>query len=205
MSGLIQNSSGTHTYFQFNKDVNRKPASNQKMITTAAAYHLFGENHTFDTGVYFNGSFANGVLNGDLIIYGQSDYTMHDEYGGRYNAMDDIKADLLQLGLRQVNGNVIAMGDFYIQKNPDLAKAASDFLQTLTSFGTPIGVSGRSIAGGRVNPPGTLVVTYSSRPIKEAFKILNKSSDNQYADTTLVHLGLLEKNQVSFACWKRGR
>lgn len=198
LSGLVQNSSGTHTYFFWNKDQQRMPASNQKLLTSATAYHLFGENHSFDTEVYFSGTFANGVLSGDVIIYGRSDYTMHDEYGGRALAFEALKEDLIGAGLTRVRGNVIAMGDFLIQKNDGLANAATQFFDQLTKRGQRITVEGSPRAGGRTDPPGTLMAAHSSMPLKEALKTINKRSDNNYAETLLVHLGLMERNQVSF-------
>ncbi|MEY3416618.1 MAG: D-alanyl-D-alanine carboxypeptidase/D-alanyl-D-alanine-endopeptidase, partial [Bacteroidota bacterium] len=46
-------------------------ASNTKLVTTAAALEILGEDFTFKTTVEYSGKIdANGTLNGDLILQG---------------------------------------------------------------------------------------------------------------------------------------
>jgi D-alanyl-D-alanine carboxypeptidase/D-alanyl-D-alanine-endopeptidase (penicillin-binding protein 4) len=49
------------------------PASNLKLLTTAAALRILGPNYRFRTYLLTDGRIANGVLEGDLVLYGTGD------------------------------------------------------------------------------------------------------------------------------------
>ena len=49
------------------------PASVMKLVTTYAGLELLGPSYTWNTPVYLDGSVANGVLQGNLIIQGRGD------------------------------------------------------------------------------------------------------------------------------------
>src|SRR5216117_1086311 len=61
--------------FQRNADRFHVPASNAKLVVTAAATVLLPADHRVRTSLYVNGRVDNGVLNGDLILYGRGDPT----------------------------------------------------------------------------------------------------------------------------------
>ncbi|MCS7300710.1 MAG: D-alanyl-D-alanine carboxypeptidase, partial [Fimbriimonadales bacterium] len=53
------------------------PASNMKLIVSAAALHLLGPDYRFRTRVWMRGTLApNGTLQGDLILQGLGDATL---------------------------------------------------------------------------------------------------------------------------------
>src|SRR3970040_2054275 len=47
------------------------PASNTKLVVTAAASVLFPPDHRIETSLYGTGPLQKGVLRGDLVIYGR--------------------------------------------------------------------------------------------------------------------------------------
>ena len=49
------------------------PASVMKLVTTYAALELLGPSYTWSTPVYVDGTLANGVLQGNLVIQGRGD------------------------------------------------------------------------------------------------------------------------------------
>ena len=49
------------------------PASNMKIMTTAAALNVLGSQFTFKTEIYHTGSIQNGILKGDLYVKGYGD------------------------------------------------------------------------------------------------------------------------------------
>src|SRR5688572_6170477 len=59
------------------------PASNVKLVTSAAALTLLGPDHRFKTEFYANGSVQKGVLKGDLIVKGYGDPTVTWDQIGR--------------------------------------------------------------------------------------------------------------------------
>jgi D-alanyl-D-alanine carboxypeptidase/D-alanyl-D-alanine-endopeptidase (penicillin-binding protein 4) len=60
------------------------PASNQKLLVTAAALVELGPDFTFTTGLYASGTIKDGVLYGDLILRGGGDPNL----SGRFNDGD---------------------------------------------------------------------------------------------------------------------
>src|SRR3989454_7265171 len=57
------------------------PASNTKLVVTAAALALLPADYRVRTSLYANGGVAAGVLQGDLVFYGRGDPTF---YAGCY-------------------------------------------------------------------------------------------------------------------------
>lgn len=45
-----------------------RPASNNKLLTSSAAYYYFGKDHRLQTKIYYNGVLKDGTLHGDLIV-----------------------------------------------------------------------------------------------------------------------------------------
>ena len=101
------------------------PASNTKLIVTAAATMLLGPDTTVRTPVYLDGPVEQGTLRGNLILYGNGDAT----WARRCYAVDTLAAGacltdpfaplrpiataLKRVGVRQVSGQVIGDGSFF--------------------------------------------------------------------------------------------
>ena len=86
------------------------PASNQKLVTTAAALHMLGQDFKFETPLYARGKLHDGgVLAGDLIVVGCGG----PDISGRNHAGDPCflfkmwAKSLKDLGVREIRGNVI--------------------------------------------------------------------------------------------------
>lgn len=59
-----------------NSDKMMVPASNMKLLTTGAALHILGPDHTFETTLAYDGHIEDGILNGNLHIIGNGDPTL---------------------------------------------------------------------------------------------------------------------------------
>ncbi len=77
------------------------PASNMKILTSAAALIYLGEKHNFVTTFYYTGAIKNGVLEGDLIVKGGGDPLF------KASDLDAAINELKQKGVREINGSVI--------------------------------------------------------------------------------------------------
>lgn len=77
------------------------PASGMKLVTMAAALHYLGAEHRFETRFLTDGTFAEGVLRGDLMVVGSGDPALDD---GQLNQVADA---LVALGLRRIEGNLL--------------------------------------------------------------------------------------------------
>ncbi|MEV6305566.1 D-alanyl-D-alanine carboxypeptidase/D-alanyl-D-alanine-endopeptidase [Actinoplanes sp. NPDC051861] len=88
----------------FARDPDRRvlPASNQKLLTAAAALEVLGPSYQFRTSVRHTGPVAGGVLRGDLYLVGQGDPTM------TYERYDALAAAVAEAGVTEVEGRVLA-------------------------------------------------------------------------------------------------
>lgn len=86
------------------------PASNQKLVTTAALLDHFGSDFQYETVIYGDGSLQDGVWNGDLIIVGSGDPSISGDLydDDRYYVFDKLREELSRKGIHQVSGNLIA-------------------------------------------------------------------------------------------------
>lgn len=82
------------------------PASNQKVLTTAAALCELGEEFKFVTSLHIRGQVRDGVLDGDLMLRGTGDPNIsgRDHGGDTTKPLRIIAAGLETLGIRRVTG-----------------------------------------------------------------------------------------------------
>ena len=91
------------------------PASNMKLVSTAAALDALGPDYVYRTRLYADGPVQNGTLRGSLVVRGSGDPT----FGGRYTGGDLTLvlrqwADSLQAsGIRRITGSVIGDDDVF--------------------------------------------------------------------------------------------
>jgi serine-type D-Ala-D-Ala carboxypeptidase/endopeptidase (penicillin-binding protein 4) len=78
-----------------------RPASNLKLLTAASALEVLGENHTFSTKLYVDGSIAKGKLNGNLILQGGGDPTLQQA------DLKEFARIVKEMGIKRISGKVI--------------------------------------------------------------------------------------------------
>ncbi|MCX7993792.1 MAG: D-alanyl-D-alanine carboxypeptidase/D-alanyl-D-alanine-endopeptidase [Fimbriimonadales bacterium] len=78
------------------------PASNMKLIVSAAALHLLGADYRFRTRVWARGTILpNGVLQGDLILQGLGDATLG------WRDLQTLAQQVRSAGILRVNGTLL--------------------------------------------------------------------------------------------------
>jgi len=115
-----------HGRVLFNRNGDRfsVPASNTKLVVAATATVLLPADFRPRTSVYANGTVTNGVLQGDLILYGRGDPTWSERCytvdtlapGGcdsTWTAVDAIAESLRAHGLRRVTGSIVGDGSYF--------------------------------------------------------------------------------------------
>ena len=93
------------TIFAHNPDALFVPASNQKIFTTAAALDALGPYWTTRTSLYAGARPGpDGVLRGDLVLYGRGDPNLSDRYspGDPLGSLRLFAARLRDAGVRRV-------------------------------------------------------------------------------------------------------
>jgi D-alanyl-D-alanine carboxypeptidase/D-alanyl-D-alanine-endopeptidase (penicillin-binding protein 4) len=90
------------------------PASNMKIITSAAALTLLGPDYTYKTTFLADGEVRDSLLDGNLIVIGRGDPTISDNMRGLATTVMDALADSIRAhGIRQISGSLTRVGDAF--------------------------------------------------------------------------------------------
>src|SRR6266545_3142225 len=101
--GLVVRAADTgEVLYRHESDRRQQPASNAKLVTSAAALEVLGPDYHFSTTVAASASTTNSVLRGDLYLKGTGDPTM---LAADYDAL---AAQVAASGVRLVTGNLVA-------------------------------------------------------------------------------------------------
>ncbi len=107
------------TLFTKNAHEPMAPASNVKIITTAAALHHLGPDFRYRTWVLADGPVRDGVVEGDLVLYGTGDPTFSDQFlRSELTAFEQLAAQLKEAGIRAVAGDLVGDGSYF--HGPDI-------------------------------------------------------------------------------------
>jgi serine-type D-Ala-D-Ala carboxypeptidase/endopeptidase (penicillin-binding protein 4) len=176
-------------------------ASLTKAATSLAALQTLGSNYRYQTKVGVTGSVQNGVLKGDLVIQGGQDpfFVWEDAI-----AFGNV---LTQQGIRQIDGNLILQGPFYMnfETQPAIVGAilkqginatqwppeAIQQFQTLPAT-TPkpqVVIKGDIIATNIVPANTQWILQHQSLPLASLLKKMNRYSNNPMADTIASSVG----------------
>ncbi len=169
-------------------------ASLTKVATSLAALQTFSPDHQFITQIGATGPIEDGVLKGDLVIQGGEDpFFVWEEAIALGNLLN-------QKGIKQVTGNLVITGKFYMNFEPSPLKSGNLLKQALNALtwspaaqtqyqtlppGTP--KPQVAIAGSvKVSPstPNNVkpVIRHSSFPLAELLKKMNQYSNNKMAE-----------------------
>ncbi|MDP2342121.1 MAG: D-alanyl-D-alanine carboxypeptidase/D-alanyl-D-alanine-endopeptidase [Deltaproteobacteria bacterium] len=104
------------------------PASNAKMITSAAALHVLHPEYRFKTDYYVQGSLRDGTLHGNLVVKGYGDPTIVSE------RVTKIANELYLFGIERITGGIVVDESWFdpneeargweLEESPDRAYAA---------------------------------------------------------------------------------
>lgn len=94
-------------------DLALAPASNMKLFTSAAALYYLGPHYRYSTFLLTAGKIENGVLNGDLVLYGTGDPTISDRFRQKHSVWNAFADSLISLGIREVRGRILADASYF--------------------------------------------------------------------------------------------
>ena len=105
---IVNLRSGTVLYSQ-NADNNFVPASNVKLLTSAAALDQLDPDYRYRTRVYADGPIEDGTLKGNLVVRGAGDPTIggHEQREDPTQIFRQRAESLKALGITRIAGNVI--------------------------------------------------------------------------------------------------
>src|SRR6266700_330763 len=110
--------------YQRNADRFSVPASNTKLVVTAAAAVLLPADYRVTASLYVNGRVDAGVLYGDLILYGRGDPTWSARCyavdtlapgvcDSTFTAIDAIADSVRAKGIRRITGKLVGDGSYF--------------------------------------------------------------------------------------------
>lgn len=187
---------GSSAMAQYQGAVPLSAASLTKIATTLSALATWEPNHQFETWVGTTGTLQDGVLSGDLIIKGGGDPLFV------WEEAIVLGNTLQQIGIQQVTGNLVVVGDFVMNFDTDPYESGQLLRQALNAKiwsqealaqyqtlpgGTPqpmIQIDG----GVQVLPPDTVDqgtswrIRHQSLPMIAILKSMNIYSNNVMAE-----------------------
>ncbi len=90
------------------------PASNMKLLTAATALARLGPDYRFRTTFAARGAVSDGVLHGDLLVFGRGDPSVSDHMlGDAMTPLRLIADSIAERGIRRVSGRVAAAGNAF--------------------------------------------------------------------------------------------
>jgi serine-type D-Ala-D-Ala carboxypeptidase/endopeptidase (penicillin-binding protein 4) len=95
--------------YQRNEQKSFMPASNMKLFTTSTALTSLTPSYRYRTTVTTNGTVANGVLTGDVIVTGSGDPTISGRYNNGHSTetFEQWADSLSAAGITEIRGNLI--------------------------------------------------------------------------------------------------
>lgn len=198
------------------------PASNVKLLTTAAALSALGGEFCFDTGLGYSGELRDSVLYGNLLIINGLDPTLCGEDCDT-SCFKDWKSLIKAGGIKTIKGDIYAEGGILEESKsscgihhpswqledvnsgdaPDLETGlcASLFRSHLIRSG--FDVEGEILPFSRDSL--NLLFIHRSAPLKELVRHCNVVSDNGYAEAFLKALGWKDSQNTSFESSNKAR
>ncbi len=210
-SVLIVDAETSDTVYTYGHRVRLIPASNTKVVTSAAALHLMGGDYELSTELKYSGSIdASGTLNGDLYLkaLGNPLMTVKD--------LEKFVKAVKTLGIKNVNGGITGDDSFFddlyyrsqyvgngeydyetyplsalvLDHNVNLAGNRFTTAPVFISqkFKTLLTAAGINVSGGiasGVTPSGTKLIASATVKLSDLLKIVNKKSDNFLAEYTV--------------------
>src|SRR5438477_11987071 len=122
--GILVQDDGGRILYQRNADRFAVPASNTKLVVTAAAAVLLPADHRARTSAYANGRVQDGVLLGDLVLYGRGDPTWSQRCFGidtlapgacdsTFTVVDRLADSIAARGIKRIRGKLIGDGSYF--------------------------------------------------------------------------------------------
>lgn len=99
---LIESLNDGRVLYERNSNLVFMPASNMKLIVSAAALDLLGPDHRIPTSLYISGRLTSeGVLEGDVIVVGRGDPVFKREH------LQEMAAKIKSMGIKVIEGNIV--------------------------------------------------------------------------------------------------
>ncbi|MEN9343406.1 MAG: D-alanyl-D-alanine carboxypeptidase/D-alanyl-D-alanine-endopeptidase [Chlamydiota bacterium] len=116
------------------------PSSCIKVVTTAAALEILGENSTFHTDLVYEGSIENGTLAGNLVIRGGGDPSLASpRFSHSWQEQIDLWASAIEkAGIRTIEGAILADVSLWEKVTPTPSWEHEDLANAYGALPSPL-------------------------------------------------------------------
>jgi D-alanyl-D-alanine carboxypeptidase/D-alanyl-D-alanine-endopeptidase (penicillin-binding protein 4) len=106
---VVESISAGRIIFEHNPDDPLVPASNMKLLTSAAALLVLTPDFRYETRLVTNGTVRSGILHGDLIVEGSGDPTISGYFNGDdpVRVFKDWAKQLNETGINEIRGDLV--------------------------------------------------------------------------------------------------
>ncbi len=157
-----------------NGAVEMTPASITKLITTATALEILGDDFRFKTDILVDGTVNKGKLKGNLIIKAGGDPVLGSSYFDDTNFLNDWAGAIKAFGINEIHGDIVADVSIFDNNplpggwgSPDVGNYYAAGIYGLSFLDNTLAVYFRS---GRVGTKPHIIGTF---PKIDGFKIYN--------------------------------
>ncbi|MFW5950545.1 MAG: D-alanyl-D-alanine carboxypeptidase/D-alanyl-D-alanine-endopeptidase, partial [Gemmatimonadota bacterium] len=113
-SVMVVSLDGGDTLFVHRPEESLVPASNLKLFTTAAAMYFLRPDYRYSTFLTGTGPLRDGVLEGDLHVYGTGDPTLSDRfYESKTTVWESLADSLAAVGVKRIAGDVVGDASYF--------------------------------------------------------------------------------------------
>ncbi len=187
---LIQSLATNEMWYERNGGLLMMPASNQKLLTSAAALHLLGPEFRFETAVLAASKpNSSGLVTGDIVVKGSGDPFLDDA------AIKGLAKAMRANGVRAISGGVIGDGSAFTDAGYGDGWAWDDMTYYYSVPVSGLNVNSnvirvRALPGKRVGDPAVLVVTPTDRYAEVRSKVTTAAKGVRPRLTVYRRLGL---------------
>jgi D-alanyl-D-alanine carboxypeptidase/D-alanyl-D-alanine-endopeptidase (penicillin-binding protein 4) len=149
------------------------PASNMKIFTTAVALDLLGEGYRWRTSMYAEKPIdANGVLDGDLVLYGRGAPDLDSK-----RDLPALANQLYERGLRQVRGDLVGDKSYFRGESQGLGWQWNDLQWYYGAEPSALSVDENTVEvtlgpGNKISAPASVLIT----PNDNYFQVTNAAT-----------------------------
>jgi len=133
------------------------PASNTKVVVVAASLWMLPRDFRFRTSVYAAGSLQNGVIAGDLVVYGRGDPSLSRRFTrGGPDPFEQMADSLRAIGVTSVAGDIVGDASWFDSTTVHPDWESGDLAWSYASPVTALGFNDNAVEV-RIRPsaPGT--------------------------------------------------
>lgn len=204
---IVALSSG-QTVFSSHEDRLLKPASNTKVISTAAAFGVLGPDWRTASRLLSEKPPKDGVIEGDLVLEGSYDLSWSTLfYPIAHYVANRLVDQLAEHGVRRVTGDVVVRGTFVVDghrfgtlnTHQERLQAASMFQARLRAKGIQVGGAYRTTDQPAPRAFSHQLALWEGPTLPSIAAHINRMSHNEFADMVMLAMGAKANNESTYA------